>query len=438
MRQQQGAQLSTLDVLGEIKGRLLFLLFGILIFRLGAHIPVPGVDVQKLSTLFTSSSHGILAMFNVFSGGALAKLTVFALGVVPYISSSIIMSILSAMLPKFQQMRKEGEAGRRRINRITRIGTVVLAVFQSLGIAKWLAAQGMTYDTDLLFYFTAVVTLTTGTMFLMWLGEQMTERGIGNGISLIIFLGIVSRLPEAIGEVVNQVKEGQMQSITMILLMIVVFFVIAYVVYMERAQRRIAIHYAQRQQGRHQANSTHLPLKVNMAGVIPPIFASSLIVFPSSIAGWLSSSPKFAWLSVVTAQMRPGEPIYIILFVIAIVFFAYFYTALIFNPKETADDLKRTGAFLPGIRPGDLTAKYIDSVMSRLTLVGAIYLCLVSLLPQFLIMAWHVPFYFGGTSLLIVVVVVMDFITQIQSLIIGKKYAKVLNRRGKSTRRNRG
>jgi preprotein translocase subunit SecY len=433
MRQQGGKDLSTFDVFSTIKGRLFFVLFGIIIFRLGAHIPVPGVDVQKLSNLF-SSGQGVLAMFNVFSGGALAKLTVFALGVMPYISSSIVMSLATSMVPKLQQLKKEGESGRRKISRVTRIGTLVLALFQSLGMAKWLASQGMAYEANFLFYLTAIATLTTGTMFLMWLGEQMTERGIGNGISLIIFAGIVSRLPEAVGEVFNQVKQGQMQSITLVVLLAIVFLVIAFVVYMERAQRRIAIHYAQRQQGHHRGHATHLPLKVNMAGVIPPIFASTLIVFPASIAGWLSSTPKLAWLSVFAAQLRPGEPLYIILFTFAILFFAFFYTAIIFNPKETADDLKRSGAFLPGIRPGDFTARYIDDVMSRLTLVGALYLCMVSLLPQFLVMAWHVPFYFGGTSLLIVVVVIMDFIAQIQSLIVSKKYANVLGRHRKMKR----
>jgi preprotein translocase subunit SecY len=414
----------------ELKRRIFFVLLGIIIYRIGAHIPVPGIDPRKLAELFTQHSGGILGLFNMFSGGALSHLTVFALGVMPYISASIIMQLFTVMSPKLEQLKKEGEAGRRKINEYTRYGTLALSLFQAIGIAKWLAGQGIVLNPDFSFYFIATVTLVTGTVFLMWLGEQMTERGIGNGISLIIFAGIVSRFPEAIAQVVNQVRQGQMQAISLLLLVLLVFAVTAFVVFMERAQRKIPVNYAKRQQGRkiYAAQSSHLPLKINMAGVIPPIFASSLIMFPATIAQFFSSVKHMKWLSDLSMALSVGQPLYLICFVAAIIFFSFFYTALVFNPKETAENLKKSGAFIPGIRPGENTANYIDKVMTRLTLIGAIYLSLVALLPEFLITTWHVPFYFGGTSLLIIVVVIMDFISQLQAHLMTYQYESIMKK----------
>jgi preprotein translocase subunit SecY len=422
--------------LAELKKRILFVLIGIIIYRVGAHIPVPGIDPHKLAELFTQHSGGMLGLFNMFSGGALSRLTVFALGVMPYISSSIIMQLFTVINPKLEQLKKEGEAGRRKINQYTRYGTLVLSLFQAIGIAKWLASQGIVMNPDLSFYFVATVTLVTGTIFLMWLGEQMTERGIGNGISLIIFAGIVSRFPEAIAKVVNQVKQGQMQVISLILLIAAVLAVTAFVVFMERAQRKIAVNYAKRQQGRkiYAAQSSHLPLKINMAGVIPPIFASALIMFPTTIAQFFSSVKYMGWLSDLALALSVGQPLYLMCFTAAIVFFSFFYTSLVFNPKETAENLKKSGAFIPGIRPGDNTANYIDKVMTRLTLIGAIYLSLVALLPEFLISMWHVPFYFGGTSLLIIVVVIMDFIAQLQAHLMSYQYESIMKKSNLKTR----
>lgn len=416
--------------LAEVKRRILFVLLGIIIYRIGAHIPVPGIDPHRLAELFTQHSNGILGLFNMFSGGALRRLTVFALGVMPYISASIIMQLFTVISPKLDQLKKEGEAGRRKINQYTRYGTLALSLFQAIGIAKWLASQGIVISPDFSFYFTATITLVTGTIFLMWLGEQMTERGIGNGISLIIFAGIVSRFPEAIMQVINQVKQGQMQIISLLVLVALVMAVTAFVVFMERAQRKIPVNYAKRQQGRkiYAAQTSHLPLKINMAGVIPPIFASSLIMFPATIAQFFSTFKGFGWLRDLSLALTVGQPLYLICFTAAIIFFSFFYTALVFNPKETADNLKKSGAFIPGIRPGDNTANYIDKVMTRLTLVGAIYLSLVALLPEFLITMWHVPFYFGGTSLLIIVVVIMDFIAQLQALLMTYQYESVLKK----------
>lgn len=416
--------------LTELKRRIFFVLLGIIIYRVGAHIPVPGIDPHKLAELFTSHSGGMLGLFNMFSGGALRRLTVFALGVMPYISSSIIMQLFTIISPKLEQLKKEGEAGRRKINEYTRYGTLFLSLFQAIGIAKWLASQGIVLNPDFSFYFTATITLVTGTMFLMWLGEQMTERGIGNGISLIIFAGIVSRFPEAVAQVMNQVRQGQMQLISLLLLIAIVLAVTSFVVFMERAQRKIPVNYAKRQQGRkiYAAQSSHLPLKINMAGVIPPIFASSLIMFPATIAQFFSTVKHMGWLSDLTMALSVGQPLYLLLFTTAIVFFSFFYTALVFNPKETADNLKKSGAFIPGIRPGENTASYIDKVMSRLTLIGSIYLTLVALLPEFLISLWHVPFYFGGTSLLIIVVVIMDFISQLQAHLMTYQYESIMKK----------
>jgi preprotein translocase subunit SecY len=416
--------------LGELKRRLLFVLIGILVYRIGAHIPVPGIDTQKLADLFNQQSSGILGLFNMFSGGALQRLTVFALGVMPYISSSIIMQLFAVVIPKLEQLKKEGEMGRRKINQYTRYGTLVLAAFQAIGISKWLVSYGYVLNPGIGFYFISTLTLVTGTMFLMWLGEQMTERGIGNGISLIIFSGIVARFPAAIGQVMSQVRQGQMQVISLLLLAALVLIVTGFVVFVERGQRRITVHYARRQVGRkiYAAQSSHLPLKINMSGVIPPIFASSIILFPTTISQFFATTKGMGWLNNVALALSIGQPLYNLCFAAAIIFFCFFYTALVFNPKETAENLKKSGAFIPGIRPGDQTTNYIDSVMTRLTFVGAIYLTLVALLPEFVTVFWHVPIYFGGTSLLIVVVVVMDFMAQIQAHLMSHQYESIMKK----------
>lgn len=416
--------------LSELKKRLLFVLIGILIYRIGAHIPVPGIDPDRLADLFRHEQGGILGLFNMFSGGALQRFTVFALNVMPYISASIIMQLFSVISPKLEQLKKEGEAGRRKINQYTRYGTFLLAAFQGIGISKWLVSNGVVVNPGMNFYFLSTLTLVTGTMFLVWLGEQMTERGIGNGISLIIFAGIISRFPAAIGEVMSQVREGQMEVISLLLLIAVVLLVTAFVVFVERGQRQITVNYARRQQGRkmYAAQSSHLPLKINMAGVIPPIFASSIILLPGTITQWFSGVQGISWLTQVSLLLSPGQPLYLIFFAIAIIFFCFFYTALVFNPKDTAENLKKSGAFIPGMRPGEQTAQYIDLVMSRLTLVGALYLTLVALLPELFIITWHVPFYFGGTSLLIVVVVLMDFMAQVQAHLISHQYESLMKK----------
>lgn len=416
--------------LSELKRRLLFVLIGIIIYRIGAYIPVPGINPARLAELFRQEQGGILGLFNMFSGGSLSHFTIFALGVMPYISASIIMQLFSIVSPKLEQLKKEGEAGRRKINQYTRYGTLAIAAFQAIGISKWLAGHGVVLDAGFHFYFIATVTLVTGTMFLMWLGEQMTERGIGNGISLIIFAGIVTRFPGAIAELMGQVRQGQIQVISLLILIALVIFITGFVVFMERAQRRITVNYAKRQQGRklYAAQTSHLPLKINMAGVIPPIFASSIILFPGTIAQWFSGVKGLGWLNQVALALSPGQPLYLLIFAAAVIFFCFFYTALVFNPKETADNLKKSGAFIPGLRPGEQTANYIDTVLTRLTLVGAIYLTLVALMPEFLIVLWHVPFYFGGTSLLIVVVVLMDFMAQVQAHMVSHQYESIMKK----------
>lgn len=416
--------------LKELKNRLLFVVIGILVYRLGAHIPVPGLDPQKLANFFAQQQNTIFGLFNMFSGGALSKVTVFAIGIMPYISASIIIQLFSVVSPKLEQLKKEGESGRRTINQYTRYLTLVLAMFQALGMSRWLAGQQIALHVDFIFYFTAVTTLVTGTMFLMWLGEQITEKGIGNGISLIIFSGIVSSLPGALSTVFQQVREGQMQGITLILLAVVVALVTAFVVFMERGQRRIRVNYAQRTQGKkvYAAQSSHLPLKINMSGVIPPIFASSIILLPATLAQFFARNGSLSWLEDIKLLLTPGQPIYMIAYASAIIFFAFFYAALVFNPKDTADNLKKSGAFIPGIRPGDQTARYIDQVMTRLTLVGSLYLVIVCLLPQVLMNTWHVPFYFGGTSLLIIVVVIMDFIAQVQAHLMSQQYDSLMKK----------
>ncbi|MEY3476657.1 MAG: putative preprotein translocase secy (rane subunit) transrane [Pseudomonadota bacterium] len=420
---------------GDLRGRLVFLLLAIVVYRLGAHVPVPGIDPEQLAALFKSQSGGILNMFNMFSGGALSRFTVFALGIMPYISASIIMQLLTAVIPQLEALRKEGEAGRRTITKYTRWFTLALATFQGFGIAVALEAQpGLVIDPGLMFKFTAVITLVTGTMFLMWLGEQITERGLGNGISMIIFAGIVAGLPNAIGGLAELVRTGSIGAFAALVIVVLVAAVTAFVVFVERGQRRITVNYAKRQVGNriYGGQTSFLPLKLNMSGVIPPIFASSIILFPATIGQWFASgaseNPVVRFIKDAASTLAPGQPVYITAYALAIIFFCFFYTALVFNSRETADNLKRSGAFIPGIRPGDQTARYIDKVLMRLTLVGAFYITVVCLVPEFLVLQWNVPFYFGGTSLLIIVVVTMDFMTQVQSYMMSHQYESLLRK----------
>jgi preprotein translocase subunit SecY len=420
---------------GDLKNRLLFLVLALVVYRIGAHIPVPGIDPNQLASLFNSAKGGILGMFNLFSGGALSRFTVFALGIMPYISASIIMQLLTVVIPSFEAIKKEGRSGQRKITQYTRYGTVVLATFQALGIAIALESQaGLVTDPGFIFRLTTVVTLVTGTMFLMWLGEQVTERGLGNGISIIIFAGIASGLPNALGGLLELVRTGSMSIISAIIVVIVVAAVTYFVVFVERGQRRILVNYAKRQVGNkvYGGQSSHLPLKLNMAGVIPPIFASSIILFPATIAQWFTAGENTNFFSRfvkdLSSTLQPGQPVYIILYASAIVFFCFFYTALVFNSRETSDNLKKSGAFVPGIRPGDQTAKYIDKILARLTLAGAAYITVVCLLPEFLVLNYQVPFYFGGTSLLIIVVVTMDFMAQVQSYLMQQQYESLMKK----------
>jgi preprotein translocase subunit SecY len=415
----------------DLKRRLLFLLGAIVVYRIGAHIPVPGIDAKVLADLFNSQQGGMLGMMNMFSGGALSRFTIFALGIMPYISASIIMQLMTVASPQLEALKKEGEAGRRKITQYTRYGTLALAIFQGFGIAVALEAQaGLVLDPGFMFRLTTLATLVTGTMFLMWLGEQITERGLGNGISIIIFAGIAAGLPSAIGGLLELVRTGSMHPLTAIVIVFLVAGVTALVVFVERGQRKILVNYAKRQVGNkiYGGQSSHLPLKLNMSGVIPPIFASSIILFPATIAGWFGTSESMNWLKDIAAKLSPGQPIYVMLYAAAIVFFCFFYTALVFNSKETADNLKKSGAFVPGIRPGEQTAKYIDKILMRLTLAGAIYITAVCLLPEFLILKWNVPFYFGGTSLLIIVVVTMDFMSQVQAHVMSHQYEGLLKK----------
>jgi preprotein translocase subunit SecY len=428
----QGSGVS-MGQLSELRKRLLFVIGALIVYRIGTFIPVPGVDPAALAALFDQQQGTILDMFNMFSGGALSRASLFALGIMPYISASIIVQLMTAVIPKLEQLKKEGEAGRRKITQYTRYGTLGLATFQAIGISIALQGQfgeGLVVTTGPGFVFTATVSLVTGTMFLMWLGEQITERGLGNGISLIIFAGIIAGLPSAFGAVVELVSNGEMNELFALFLFVMALAVTGFVVFVERGQRRITVNYAKRQQGRKMfaAQSSHLPLKLNMAGVIPPIFASSIILFPTTLAQWAGNTEGTRWLQDIIAKVSPGEPIYIGLYAAAIIFFCFFYTALVFNSKDTADNLKRSGAFIPGIRPGEQTAKYIDQVMSRLTLAGAIYITLVCLMPEFLIVGWNVPFYFGGTSLLIVVIVVMDFMAQVQAHVMSHQYEGLMKK----------
>lgn len=427
----QKGQTETKGGLSELKQRLLFLLIGIFVYRVGSHIPVPGLDPQRLADLFSKQSGGILGLFNMFSGGALSRLTIFALGVMPYISASIIMQLFTSVLPQMEQLKKEGESGRRKISQYTRYGTLILALFQAFGISKWLTSSGIVLIPGAQFYFVATITLTAGTMFLMWLGEQMTERGVGNGISMLIFAGIVSRFPASVVQIMGQVRQGQLQVITLFLLIALVVVVTGAVVFIERGQRRIAVNYAKRQVGRmlYNAQSSNLPLKINMAGVIPPIFASSIILFPATLAQWFGNDKGMEWLNQVGLALQMGQPLYLIFYSIAIVFFCYFYTALVFNPREIAENLKKSGAFIPGIRPGDSTASYIDMVITRLTFFGAVYITAISLLPDALMFGLNLPFFsFGGTSLLIVVVVLMDFMSQVQAHLVSHQYDSIMKK----------
>ena len=414
--------------LSELFSRLRFVLLAILVYRIGTHIPVPGIDPDQLAALFNQNQGTILGLANMFSGGALERMSILALGIMPYISASIIMQLMSAVTPQLEALKKEGESGRRKISQYTRYLTVVLAIVQATGMTVGMANQGMSYDTSIVFYVIAITSLVTGAVFMMWLGEQITERGVGNGISLLIFAGIVAGLPSAIGQSLEQARQGELNILLFILTLAIA--VIAMIVFIERGQRRITVNYAKRQQGRkmYQAQSSHLPLKVNMSGVIPAIFASSILLFPASIAQWFGSSGSADWLQDLAVAIGPGQPLNILLFTVFVVFFCFFYTALMFNPAEVADNLKRSGAFVPGIRPGEKTADYIDGVLTRLTVFGAAYIALVCLLPQFLVVMWNVPFYLGGTSLLIVVVVVMDFMAQVQSHLMSHQYDSVMKK----------
>src|SRR5450755_814871 len=416
---------------GDLKKRLFFLLGALLVFRVGAHIPVPGIDPNVLADLFKSQQGGILGMFNMFSGGALSRFTIFALGIMPYISSSIIMQLMTTVSPQLEQLKKEGQAGQRKITQYTRYGTVFLALFQATGISIALESQpGLVLDPGLMFRFVTVSTLVTGTMFLMWLGEQITERGLGNGISIIIFAGIAAGLPNAVGGTLELVRTGAMHPLTALVIATAVMLVTWAVCFVERGQRKILVNYAKRQVGNkiYGGQASHLPFKLNMAGVIPPIFASSIILLPTTAVSWFATGDSLRWLKDIAGMLSPGQPIYVMLYAAAIVFFCFFYTALVFNSRETADNLKKSGAFIPGIRPGDQTARHIDRILSRLTLAGAIYITAVCLLPEFLVLKYNVPFYFGGTSLLIIVVVTMDFWAQVQSYVMSQQYESLLKK----------
>ena len=425
------ATLAKTGKFGDLRRRLVFLLLALVVYRIGAHIPVPGINPDQLAQLFQGQQGGILSLFNMFSGGALSRFTVFALGIMPYISASIIMQLMTYVVPTFEQLKKEGEAGRRKITQYTRYGTLGLALFQSFSIAVALeSSAGLVISPGFGFRLTAMISLTAGSMFLMWLGEQITERGLGNGISILIFAGIAAGLPGAIGGLASLVTTGAMNPIVALFIIAVVVLVTYFVVFVERGQRKILVNYARRQVGNkvYGGQSSHLPLKLNMAGVIPPIFASSIILLPTTVVGWFSTGESMRWIKDIASALQPGQPIYVLLYATAIVFFCFFYTALVFNSRETADNLKKSGAFIPGIRPGDQTARYIDKILVRLTLAGAVYITFVCLLPEFLILKYNVPFYFGGTSLLIIVVVTMDFMAQVQNYMMSQQYESLLKK----------
>ena len=424
-------QLAKSGKFGDLRRRIVFLLLALVVYRIGGHIPVPGIDPVQLQELFKGQSGGILSMFNMFSGGALSRFSIFALGIMPYISASIIMQLMTYVVPALEAIKKEGEAGRRKITQYTRYGTLFLAVFQSLGIALALeGSPGLVLSPGFGFRVATVTSLVAGTMFLMWLGEQITERGLGNGISILIFAGIVAGLPSAMAGLFELVRTGAMSIAACLFILAVVVFVTFAVVFVERGQRKILVNYAKRQVGNkvYGGQSSHLPLKLNMSGVIPPIFASSIILLPATIVGWFATGEGMRWLKDLSAGLSPGQPVYVLLYAAMIVFFCFFYTALVFNSRETADNLKKSGAFIPGIRPGDQTAKHIDRILGRLTLAGAIYITAVCLLPEFLVLKYNVPFYFGGTSLLIIVVVTMDFWAQVQSYVMSQQYESLLKK----------
>lgn len=416
--------------LTELRSRLLFVFMALLIYRMGTHIPVPGINPDRLASLFDQQQGGILDLFNMFSGGALERMSILALGVVPYITSSIIMNLMSMMYPTLQQLRKEGESGRRKITQYTRYGTLFIALIQGTSLSVTLANQGLAFTTGFSFFFVATTTLVTGALFMMWLGEQITERGVGNGISLIIFSGIVSGFPGAIGRSFEAARQGDINIIALLAIAIFAVMIVGFVVFVERGQRRITVNYAKRQQGRrvYQGQSSHLPLKINMAGVIPAIFASSLLLAPASMAQWFGNSPGMGWLQQVSLVLSPGQPLYIMMFAGGIIFFSFFYTAIMFDPKDVADNLKRQGAYVPGIRPGQQTARYIDDVITRLTVFGALYVTTVCLLPEFMVVFFNITFQLGGTALLIVVVVAMDFMSQVQSHLMSSQYAKLMEK----------
>ncbi len=416
--------------LTELRSRLLFVFMALLIYRMGTHIPVPGINPERLASLFDQQQGGILDLFNMFSGGALERMSILALGVVPYITSSIIMNLMSMMYPTLQQLRKEGESGRRKITQYTRYGTLFIALIQGTSLSVTLANQGLAFTTGFSFFFVATTTLVTGALFMMWLGEQITERGVGNGISLIIFSGIVSGFPGAIGRSFEAARQGDINIIALLAIAIFAVMIVGFVVFVERGQRRITVNYAKRQQGRrvYQGQSSHLPLKINMAGVIPAIFASSLLLAPASMAQWFGNSPGMGWLQQVSLVLSPGQPLYIMMFAGGIIFFSFFYTAIMFDPKDVADNLKRQGAYVPGIRPGQQTARYIDDVITRLTVFGALYVTTVCLLPEFMVVFFNITFQLGGTALLIVVVVAMDFMSQVQSHLMSSQYAKLMEK----------
>ena len=426
----QARQTASGGGLSELRSRLLFVLMAIVVYRIGSHIPVPGIDPERLQLLFSQNQGGILDLVNMFGGGALERMSIFALGIMPYISSSIITQLLVATTPSLQQLRKEGEAGRKKISQYTRYGTLALALVQGMAMSSGLVSQGLSYTSSLMFHFVAGTTLVTGAMFIMWLGEPVTERGVGNGISIIIFAGIVSGFPSAIGQSFEQARQGEIQIIALLGIAALAIVIVAGVVYVERGQRRITVNYARRQQGRrmYQPQSSHLPLKVNMAGVIPAIFASSLLLFPASLGQWFGQNESMGWLQDLSLQIAPGQPLNIILFSAGIIFFCFWYTSIMFNPKEVADNLKRSGAFVPGYRPGDQTARYIDSIITRLTLFGSLYMTLVCLLPQFLVLQFNITFQLGGTALLIVVVVIMDFMAQVQTHLMSHQYESLMKK----------
>lgn len=419
----------------ELRQRVIFVIFALIIFRLGSFITLPGIDPSVMKVLFDQQRGSILDMFNMFSGGSLSRMSIFALGVMPYISASIIMQMMTHVYSPLIQLRKEGERGRKKITKYTRYFTVLLAFMQSAGVVNALQNQNtanttLVIEPGTLFLMIGIITLVTGTMFLVWLGEQITERGIGNGISILIFAGIVAGLPSAIGNTIDLARNGELQNFTVILIFLLVLLIVAFVIFVERGQRKIPINYARKMQGRkmYAAQSTHLPLKINMAGVIPPIFASAIILFPATIASWVGTGQEGGIVQNIALTLSPGQPLYILLYSFAIIFFCYFYTALVFNANETADNLKKTGAFIPGIRPGEQTAQYIDDITTKLTTIGAIYITSVCLLPEFLILYFNVPFYFGGTSLLIVVIVVMDLMAQIQSHLLSHQYEGMMKK----------